>query len=231
MVYKKYKKSKKSYSSLVQKVNKMAVQNKPEVKRKFVQVFDSQAASANYALTQTLATSRILSTLVTGSNDSNVIGSKIFLKGIKVNWIVTTRDGSQDGINDISDICHARLMVFTASSSALATRATPVIGDILIAPEGDFSDLASMVDNRKVSMKMDKFVNSTSAKGVSRISKYIKINKQHTFADSNADISGSTLGKYTDWYLAFIGSFAANATDIFATANVSCEVLIYYTDV
>lgn len=216
-------------SALAKKVNKMSIQNKPEVKRKITKIFDLQNPSASFALTQSLATSRLLSNLVTGGNDSNIEGSKIFLKGIQLRFYIN----SPTALDGTGESAFGRLMMFSASSGALATRATPTSADVFVNPEGDITDLNAIVDKSKVRMHFDKRVAlSTVKQRQIFMNKYIKINQHFQFAESNADVSGSVLGKNKDYYLAFVGGgINSSAVADVTLLQVSCEAVIYYTDV
>lgn len=199
--------------------------SRPEIKRRFVKVFDATVPAASYALTNNLSTSRILSNIVTGGNDGSVIGSKIFIKGIRIKAQVSADATAEATLGEFS-VC--RLFLYTASSGALATRATPAITDVLVNDNADDSNISAMVDSRKVKMYLDKRMYLSTTRCVQYIDKYIKVNKVHTFAESNADISSSTLGRYLDWYVSFIGG---GSSGVATGPYVNLEVMIYYTDV
>lgn len=105
---------------------------RPEIKRKFVKVFDATTPSASYALTNNLTASRLLSNLLTGGNNGSIIGSKIFLKGILLRGQFS---GDANALNTLGEFAVGRVFCFTASAGGLATRATPVIGDVLVSPK------------------------------------------------------------------------------------------------
>ena len=95
---------------------------RPEIKRRFVKVFDANTPSATFALTNNLPSSRLLSNFVTGGNNGSIIGSKIFLKGIKIKGQFS---GDATALSTLGEFSVGRLFVYTASSGALGTRGTP----------------------------------------------------------------------------------------------------------
>jgi len=219
-----YVKKKRTYKKRSTKVSIPAFM-RPETKRKIVKVFDSTPITTNYGLVQNLGVSRVLSNLVSGDNDATITGSKIFIKGIQLRYFIRS---SATG----TDATWGQLRnFFFKAGNGLATRATPVIGDILIAPDASESDLAGMVDKNKITILHDK-VSRVNNRGYSSVyyNRYIKINKTFTFADSQADITGSILGKHYDYYAAFMGGSVDEDGNVKEEIQQTLEAVIYYTD-
>jgi len=204
---------------LKKKVNKLYKEAMPENQSDYVVAFNATECPDNFALLNY----RISGMFESGSTDQLVKGNEIFIKGIKVRGFIQGVGMSQDG-----DVQGTRMLVYTASSNALATDITPVAADLFKTASTTKSALNSMTESSVVSVKKDKRFAQTLSSPINYINEYIKVNKKFKFA-TDGSINSAAKGKTHDWYISFLGGDIQGTS---ATDNplIYLEIQVFFTD-